>query len=73
MTGVPLSVVLTPAGLDLPYDDLEVQQARRAVLAGRPFDLVVTFVREARFFDGSFPPRAPSSSVTDARGRSTAS
>jgi hypothetical protein len=47
------SLVLPPVGVDLPFDDLEVQQARRLVLAGPPFDLVTTFVRDSRFFDGS--------------------
>ena len=53
MSRLAASLVLTPAGLDLPYDDLEVQQARREILARPPFDLVITFVRDGRFFDGS--------------------
>jgi hypothetical protein len=54
-----ISLVLTPAGLHLPFDDLAVQQARRATLAGPPFDAVSTLLRDASGFAGA---------VTVARG-----
>ncbi|MEN3313420.1 MAG: hypothetical protein V7645_2749 [Actinomycetota bacterium] len=55
-----VSLVITPAGIRLPFDDLAVQQARRAVLAGVPADAVSTLLSDASHFEGS---------VTVMRGR----
>jgi hypothetical protein len=55
-----VSLVLPPAGVRLPFDDLAVQQARRAVLAGAPVDAVSTLLSDASHFEGS---------VTVMRGR----
>lgn len=47
------SVVLAPAGVRLPFDDLAVQEARRRVLAQPPLDAVSTLLRDASHFEGS--------------------
>jgi len=54
-----VSLVLTPAGVRLPFDDLAVQEARRAVLAAPPFDAVSTLLVDSSHFAGA---------VTVARG-----
>jgi hypothetical protein len=53
--GAPASVslVVPPAGVRLPFDDLAVQQARRAVLAGPPVDAVSTLLSDASHFEGA--------------------
>jgi len=51
------SVVLVPAGVRLPFDDLAVQQARRRVLAEPPPDAVSALLRDASHFDGSITVR----------------
>ncbi len=63
--GAPASVslVLPPAGVRLLFDDGAVQQARRAVLAGPPFDALSTLLTDASHFEGS---------VTVARGGAVA-
>ena len=48
-----ISLVLAPPGVRLPFDDLAVQQARRAVLAGPPRRLVSTLVRGDSIFAGA--------------------
>jgi hypothetical protein len=48
-----VSLVRPPPGVELPFDDLVVQQARRAVLAAPPFDAVTTLLRDASHFEGS--------------------
>lgn len=50
---VEVSLVLPPPGVSLAFDDLAVQQARRVVLAGRPFDAVSTLLTDASHFEGS--------------------
>jgi hypothetical protein len=64
-TGAPatVSLVLTPPGARVPFDDLAVQQARRDVLARPPFDAVSTLLRDASHFEGA---------VTVARGAQVA-
>jgi hypothetical protein len=59
--GAPASVslVLPPTGVRLLFDDGAVQQARRAVLAGPPYDAVSSLLTDASHFEGS---------VTVARG-----
>jgi hypothetical protein len=54
-----ISLVLPPAGVRLKFDDVAVQQARRRVLAGEPFDGVSTLLSDASHFEGA---------VTVARG-----
>jgi hypothetical protein len=54
-----VSLVLPPAGTRLLFDDPAVQEARRQVLAGPPFDAVSTLLRDASHFEGA---------VTVARG-----
>lgn len=54
-----VSLVLPPDGVSLLFDDPAVQEARRRVLAGTPFDAVSTLLRDASHFEGS---------VTVARG-----
>jgi hypothetical protein len=54
-----VSLVLTPPGVRLLFDDLAVQQARRDVLARPPFDGVTTLLRDSSHFAGA---------VTVARG-----
>ena len=51
--GAWVSLVRPPEGARLPFDDLAVQQARRAALAGRPFDGVSTLLRDASHFEGA--------------------
>jgi hypothetical protein len=48
-----VSLVLAPAGVRLAFDDPAVQQARRAILAGPPFDAVTTLLSDASHFEGS--------------------
>ena len=48
-----VSLVRPPAGVRLPFDDLAVQQARRAALARRPFDALSTLLSDASHFEGS--------------------
>jgi hypothetical protein len=48
-----VSLVLVPAGVRVPFDDLAVQQARRRVLADRPPDAVTTLLTDASHFEGS--------------------
>jgi len=48
-----VSLVRPPAGVRLPFDDLAVQQARRAVLAAPPQDAVTTLLSDASHFEGS--------------------
>lgn len=47
------SLVLAPAGIRLPFDDLAVQDARRRVLAGPPLDGVSALMRDSSHFEGS--------------------
>jgi hypothetical protein len=58
-----VSYVRPPDGVRLPFDDLAVQQARRAVLAGPPQDAVSTLLSDASHFEGA---------VTVARGAGVA-
>jgi hypothetical protein len=48
-----VSLVLAPAGVRLAFDDPAVQQARRAILGGPPFDAVSTLLSDASHFEGS--------------------
>jgi hypothetical protein len=48
-----ISLVLPPAGVRLPFDDLAVQHARRAVLAAPPMDAVSTLLRDDSHFEGA--------------------
>ena len=48
-----VSLVRLPSGVRLPFDDVAVQQARRAVLATPPFDAVTTLLSDASHFEGS--------------------
>jgi hypothetical protein len=48
-----ISLVRPPAGVRLAFDDLAVQQARRAVLAGPPPDAVTTLLSDASHFEGA--------------------
>jgi hypothetical protein len=48
-----VSLVRPPAEVSLAFDDLAVQQARRAVLAGPPVDAVTTLLSDASHFEGS--------------------
>ena len=48
-----ISLVRPPAGVRLAFDDLAVQQARRRILAGPPFDAVTTLLRDASHYEGS--------------------
>ena len=54
-----VSLVRPPDGVRLPFDDLAVQGARRAVLSGPPQDAVSTLLSDASHFEGA---------VTVARG-----
>jgi hypothetical protein len=54
-----VSLVRPPDGVRLPFDDLAVQEARRAVLGAPPQDAVSTLLSDASHFDGA---------VTVARG-----
>ena len=53
--GAPLTVSLVraPTGVRLKFDDLAVQQARREVLGGRPWEVVSTLLSDASHFEGS--------------------
>jgi hypothetical protein len=51
--GAWVSLVRPPAGVRLLFDDLSVQQARRAVLAGQPMDAVTTLLSDASHFEGA--------------------
>jgi hypothetical protein len=48
-----VSLVLPPAGVRLAFDDVAVQQARRAVLAGPPADAVSTLLSDSTHFEGA--------------------
>ena len=48
-----VSLVRPPAGVRLAFDDLAVQEARRAVLAAAPFDAVTTLLSDASHFEGA--------------------
>ena len=48
-----ISLVLPPEGVRLAFDDVAVQQARRALLQGEPFDAVTTLLRDDSHFEGS--------------------
>jgi hypothetical protein len=48
-----VSLALPPPGVRLLFDDPAVQQARRDVLAARPFDAVTTLLSDASHFEGS--------------------
>jgi hypothetical protein len=48
-----VSLVLAPAGVRLPFDDLAVQQARRAVLAHSSAGGVSTLLSDASHFEGA--------------------
>lgn len=64
-----VSLVLPPPGVRLPFDDLAVQQARRAVLLGRPADALSTLLRDASHFEGAVTvfrgPDAPARALQD--------
>ena len=51
--GALVSLVRPPPGVRLPFDDLAVQHARRAVLAAAPQDAVTTLLSDASHFEGS--------------------
>jgi hypothetical protein len=48
-----VSLVLPPPGVQLLFDDMAVQHARRRVLAQAPFDAVSTLLRDASHFEGA--------------------
>ena len=48
-----ISYVRPADGIRLPFDDMAVQQARRAVLAHRPMDGVTTLLTDASHFEGA--------------------
>jgi hypothetical protein len=48
-----VSLVRPPRGVRLLFDDLAVQQARRELLAGPPFDAVSTLLTDDSHFEGS--------------------
>jgi hypothetical protein len=48
-----ISLVRPPIGVRLKFDDLAVQQARRAVLAGIPPDAISTLLSDASHFEGA--------------------
>jgi hypothetical protein len=48
-----ISLVRLPAGVQLPFDDLAVQQARRRVLAEPLADAVTTLLSDASHFEGA--------------------
>jgi hypothetical protein len=48
-----VSLVRPPAGVRLAFDDLAVQHARRAILAGPPPDAVTTLLSDASHFEGA--------------------
>ena len=51
--GAPARVSLVLATGRLPFDDLAIQQARRDLLLGEPFDAVTTLLRDDSHFIGS--------------------
>jgi hypothetical protein len=48
-----VSLVRVPDGVRVPMDDLMVQQARRDVLAARPFDGLTTLLSDDSRFEGA--------------------
>jgi hypothetical protein len=48
-----ISLVLAPAGVRLPFDDLAVQQARRTILSRPPLAAVSTLLRDDSHFEGA--------------------
>lgn len=48
-----VSLVHLPPDVRMPFDDLAVQQARRALLSRRRFDAVSTLLRDSSHFEGS--------------------
>ena len=48
-----ISLVLPPPGHRLVFDDVAVQQARRDLLLGEPFDALTTLLRDDSHFAGS--------------------
>jgi hypothetical protein len=48
-----VSLVLPSSGVRLLFDDPAVQEARRRVLAGAPFDAVSTLLRDSSHFEGA--------------------
>jgi hypothetical protein len=48
-----ISLVLPPPGHRLAFDDIAVQQARRDLLLGEPFDAVTTLLLDDSHFAGS--------------------
>ena len=48
-----ISLVLPPRGVRLAFDDVAVQQARRDLLQGKPFDAVTTLLTDDSHFEGS--------------------
>ena len=58
-----ISLVLPPDGVRLAFDDLDVQRARRRVLAEPAQDAVSTLMRDSSHFDGA---------ITVARGAGVA-
>jgi hypothetical protein len=48
-----ISLVLAPAGVRLPFDDLAVQQARRLVMSRPPPAAVSTLLRDDSHFEGA--------------------
>lgn len=49
----PISLVLTPPRIHLPFDDTAVQQARRDVIASRPPAAISTLLRGDSLFAGA--------------------
>jgi hypothetical protein len=48
-----VSLVLPPPGVRLKFDDVAVQEARRRVLAGPPFDGLSTLLSDSSHFEGA--------------------
>jgi hypothetical protein len=48
-----ISLVLSPGGVRLPFDDLAVQHARRLVLGRPPLAAVSTLLRDDSHFEGA--------------------
>jgi hypothetical protein len=48
-----ISYVRPADGIRLPFDDMDVHQARRVVLAARPLDGVTTLLMDASHFEGA--------------------
>ena len=68
-----ISLVLPPEGYRLAFDDLAVQQARRDLLAGEPFDAVTTLLPTTRTSTARSSWRAASTPPASATTRSRAS